>query len=125
MKHINSKRVLIVEDSADLQELLSHLLAGEGHQMFCAGNGKEALDILRAMKLDELPDIILLDLMMPEMDGFEFREIQLNTQALSKIPVVVMTADSNANLQADRLQAQQILKKPVDLQVILSVIDAA
>lgn len=120
-----SKRVLVVEDSKDLQELLAHLLESEGHQLYRADNGKQAIDLLNSMPAEKLPNIILLDLMMPEMDGFEFRTHQLNQKSLAGIPVVVMTADSNATSRADELQVRRILKKPVDLQVILSVIAAS
>ncbi len=81
-------RILIVEDDKDLLSLMCKLLSRAGCQIYTAHNGKEALNILSKVSID----IILLDLMMPEMDGFEFLHATQDDLALYKIPIVVLTA---------------------------------
>src|SRR5262245_16483221 len=84
--------VLIVEDDADLRDMMAQLLALEGFQTMAVSNGREALDYLRNLHNGDAPDLILLDLMMPEMDGWEFRRHQQADPKLADVPVVVLTA---------------------------------
>src|SRR5438067_1769607 len=81
--------VLIIEDDADLRDMMAQLLSLEGFQSVAVSNGREALDYLGQ---GVLPDVILLDLMMPVMDGWEFRRKQQADRALADIPVVVLSA---------------------------------
>lgn len=81
-------RILIVEDDKNLLDLMCKVLSRAGCQIYTAHNGREALDVLGKVKIN----IILLDLMMPEMDGFEFLHATQNDLALYKIPIVVLTA---------------------------------
>src|SRR3954470_23175677 len=81
--------VLVVDDDQDIREALCDLLADAGYRAASVANGKEALIYLKS---GELPCVILLDLMMPVMDGWEFRRQQQGDPRLSKIPVVVITA---------------------------------
>lgn len=81
--------VLIVEDDDDLREMMAQLLTLEGFRAETVANGREALEYLRR---GDLPDLILLDLMMPIMDGWEFRRIQSADPALASLPVIVLTA---------------------------------
>jgi CheY-like chemotaxis protein len=88
--------VLVVEDDHDLREMMEQMLHLEGFATFTAGNGLEALDVLRA---GARVRVILLDLMMPVMDGWEFRRHQQADPHMAGIPVVVMSA-----LNGDRLR---------------------
>jgi CheY-like chemotaxis protein len=110
--------ILVVDDDTELRETLGELLGEEGYDTRLAENGKRALELLRH---GERPRLILLDLMMPEMNGWQFREEQLKDEVLRDIPVVVMTA-SHA-FARDELPAQQILFKPVELCEIIDAVE--
>jgi CheY-like chemotaxis protein len=92
------------------------VLVWEGHRVVGAANGREALERLRAMPR---PSLILLDLMMPEMNGAQFRAEQLRDPALASIPVVVVSADAAAEEKAAALGAVACLRKPVDIDDLL------
>jgi len=111
---------MIVDDSLDHQELLRIVLEGEGYYVHSALNGQEALDQLLSMS--PLPHLILLDLMMPVMDGFAFRIRQLQTPNVSDIPVVVMSAAAFVEDQTRRLNALGYVKKPVDISELLRIV---
>ncbi len=113
-----AKRLLIVEDALDIQTLLRRLFEMEGYAVQCASNGQEAIDLLQ--NTTDLPSLILLDLMMPVMDGFEFREKQKLVGDWSTIPTVVMTADGDAQFQRAKIEATGFLRKPVDIDTLLS-----
>lgn len=117
MNSTPSKYVFLVEDSKDIQTLIHHFFIGEGYKVEWADDGEQALKKLR--NLPELPDLILLDLMMPNMDGFQFRLEQEKDLKLSKIPVVVMTADVNAEEQAHRMGVRGHLCKPFTIDSLL------
>lgn len=114
------KRLFIVEDAIDIQTLLRKLFELEGYQVVCASNGKEALEKLQT--LEELPHLILLDLMMPVMDGYEFREKQKQFDRLSQIPIVIMTADGDIQARKGRIEAIGFLRKPVDIDTLLATV---
>ncbi len=80
--------VLVVEDDPMIREQITHLLTAEECKVVLAENGRVALDRL----VEVLPDVILLDLMMPEMDGFAFAKELRNSEAWRAIPIIVMTA---------------------------------
>jgi CheY-like chemotaxis protein len=109
--------VLIVEDDADLREMMAQLLSLEGYQTATVANGREALDYLRH---EHAPDLILLDLMMPIMDGWEFRRQQQADPALSRVPVIVLSA-LDPNRSAD-VNASAFLKKPLDFDLLLELV---
>jgi CheY-like chemotaxis protein len=111
-----SKNVLLVEDDRDISECLTEFLQSEGYQVQNASNGKVALELLRTR--GPLPDIILLDLMMPIMDGFAFREEQLKNSELALIPVVLMTADSQIEVAQQKLRVGFFVRKPVDIEAL-------
>jgi two-component system alkaline phosphatase synthesis response regulator PhoP len=83
-----SHKVLVVDDEADIVELLRYNLEFEGYEVFRASNGMEALNQAR----QHLPDLILLDLMLPDMDGFSICEILHCQPSTTHIPVIVLTA---------------------------------
>jgi CheY-like chemotaxis protein len=110
--------IFVVDDDLDLRETLGELLAEEGYPIRLLENGRAALDLLHA---GIRPRLILLDLMMPEMSGWEFRERQLEDEALRTIPVVVMTASRGFDGVA--LSAAEILLKPVGVTEILGAVE--
>jgi CheY-like chemotaxis protein len=109
--------VLIVEDDADLSEMMAELLTIEGFEARTAANGREALDYLHR---HAKPDLILLDLMMPEMDGWEFRRRQKADPALAALPVIVLSALDPA--RAADVRADAVLKKPLDFDRLLELV---
>ena len=109
--------VLIVEDDDGAREALSDCLAMEGFRVASARNGKEALDYLHN---SPLPRVILLDLFMPIMTGWEFREEQKKEAAIADIPVVVVTAFSAGITR--QIDANVVMHKPLDLDRLVDVI---
>jgi CheY-like chemotaxis protein len=111
--------VLIVEDDADLREMMAQLLTLEGYQIETVANGREALEYLNDAPR---PDVILLDLMMPIMDGWEFRRRQQDDPALADVPVIVLTALDQAQARASDLNGVDFLKKPLDFDRLLELV---
>jgi CheY-like chemotaxis protein len=109
--------IFVVDDDLDLRETLGELLAEEGYDIRLLENGRAALDLLHA---GVRPRLILLDLMMPEMSGWEFREVQLRDEALRTIPVVVMTASRGFD---DSALSAEVLLKPVGVTEILGAVE--
>jgi len=103
--------VLLVDDHADSRDALSHLLRDAGYAVAEASNGRVALDTLHA---GLRPCIIVSDLIMPEMSGFEFRQEQLRDAALAHIPFVVYSAITDAPRSAAHLKPTAALRKPVE-----------
>jgi CheY-like chemotaxis protein len=112
--------VLVVDDDADVRESIGDALEEEGYRVTSASNGKEALRLLKDDKIR--PDIILLDIMMPEMDGWAFRAEQRKDPELASIPVLVFTAYGSPKDIAQELQAAGFLRKPLRLHELLSAI---
>jgi DNA-binding response OmpR family regulator len=112
---------LIVEDDADVAEALSLILYDAGYDAEIARNGSEGLERLRS---GAPPSLILLDLMMPIMDGFEFRRQQLSTNAFAKVPVVVVTADGDGARKAAEMGID-CLMKPIDIDALLASVSRA
>ena len=106
-------QILIVEDDAEVLEAMSEALAEEGYAVATAKNGQEALDYLDR---GSPPDLIILDLTMPVMDGREFLERRRHRRDLSTVPVMVVSATSDARLSTHGVE---VLRKPVDLAVLL------
>src|SRR4051812_43717388 len=84
----SDKHILVVEDNAALRQVMRAVLEAAGYRVACAANGREALDSLRAA---EPPFVILLDLSMPVMDGWQFRERQRQTAGFASIPVLLLS----------------------------------
>jgi CheY-like chemotaxis protein len=114
--------VLVVDDDADIREILVEVIEDHGYRASGAANGLEALQRLRG---GMRPCLILLDLMMPVMNGPTFRAEQRRDPALAGIPVVVLSAYRGAFDDVDAMGAKAILDKPVDLHRILRVIEDA
>lgn len=115
-----SDRVVIVEDDELIRESLLEVLADHGYEAIGAGDGREALDKLAT--LDPLPCLIVLDLMMPGMDGREFRRIQREDPVLKEIPVVVISAFRDLDEIAKEMAPAGHFKKPLKLQDFLAII---
>jgi CheY-like chemotaxis protein len=109
--------VLIVEDDEDLREMMAQLLSLEGFQAATVANGREALEYLHDRAR---PDVILLDLMMPVMDGWEFRRHQQADPAIAPVPVIVLSALDQS--RAANLEATAFLKKPLDFDRLLTLV---
>jgi CheY-like chemotaxis protein len=112
--------ILVVEDDADIRSALTTILREEGYGVASAGDGREALGLLRG---GARPDLILLDLMMPVMNGSDFRVAQLSDPALADIPVVVLTANGRFRDAARMLGAADAFGKPFDLDALLASIE--
>jgi CheY-like chemotaxis protein len=112
--------ILLVEDDFDVREALAETLRDEGYRVECAVDGAQALDYLRA---GGRPGLILLDLMMPRMSGSEFRMVQKVDPALRHVPVVLLSADGRMEEKARVLETAGAIKKPIDLQELLSTIE--
>lgn len=110
--------ILLVDDDPDLREVMRDILEANGYSTTVCPGGAEALAYLRSE--GERPRVILLDLMMPGMSGWEFREAQLADPALAEIPVVVVTA--SRNLQNVPISAARILLKPLGVEELLAAV---
>lgn len=115
----NDKTLLIVEDEIDLRETLAEILRLHGFDPLTAESGAEALEILRQ---GQAPRMILLDLMMPDMSGWEFRDAQLRDPALASIPVVLVSGVSDLAEAAATTRATAFLSKPVDIEVLVRLV---
>jgi CheY-like chemotaxis protein len=113
-------RVLLVEDDPSSSEAMRDLLETAGHEVDCARNGREALERLQA---GSGYCVILLDVMMPVMNGYEFRDEQLKDPRLASIPVIVLTADGRAREKARRLKSNQFFQKPFSPPALLRAIE--
>jgi CheY-like chemotaxis protein len=114
-----AKRILVVEDDTSIRELLVELLESEGYVVASAINGLEGL---KHLQNETNPDLILIDLMMPVMDGYSFRTEQLKNAIWSKIPTVVMSAEANAKEKMKNFNITAFLSKPVELDTILKTV---
>jgi CheY-like chemotaxis protein len=113
-----SPLLLVVDDDSDVLDALRCALEDEGYRVSTASNGHEALGCLSAA---EVPSLILLDLMMPVMDGFAFRAAQLADATMADVPVIVLSAGALGQ-DLERLRPAAALKKPVPLSALLSTV---
>ena len=113
------KHVLVVDDDPDICEVMQMVLESRGYRVVTSQSGVEALGMLRA---GEDPCLILLDLMMPGMNGLEFRDEQRRDPALAAIPVVMISAGGDVTAKAASVGLEGLLK-PVDLDVLLATVE--
>jgi CheY-like chemotaxis protein len=111
--------ILVVDDDRDIRDSLVELLTEHGFPALGAGNGVEALEILRTSASP--PSLILLDLMMPVMDGRAFRERQLENPAWTAIPVIVISAYNDVEQQA-RALALDHMRKPLAMRPLIDAV---
>ncbi len=109
--------VLVVDDDPHIQVMLREVLEEEGYDVWVVGNGQEALDLLDRLR----PDVILLDLMMPVMDGREFYEcfVARYGGAATRIPVLLISAGHGLPDRARSMGTDGFLPKPFDLNALL------
>ena len=113
--------VLLVDDDPDIGRIVSMILEDESYEVVIVANGQEALDYLR--EAEKRPALILLDLMLPEVDAWQFRVQQRADPALASIPIVVFSANSRGAEHARELEAAAFIKKPPDLDQLLQTIE--
>ncbi len=111
-------RALVVDDDPSIREVLEIVLDQDGYEVRTASNGRIALEILS----DWQPAVILLDLMMPVLDGRGFRTEQLRDAHLAPIPVIVLSAANDARQQASTMGAAACLQKPFDADQLLATV---
>lgn len=111
--------ILVVDDDPASVEALCELLKSAGHDVVWAENGREALERLRE---DRQFCVILLDVMMPVMNGYEFREEQLKDPSLASIPVFLISADWRGRTKAEELGTERYFQKPVSPGEILRAV---
>ena len=112
--------VLVVDDDEALRDAMTAFLETEGFHTVTASDGQEAIELLqRGMH----PCLILLDLMMPRLDGESFRRLQLRDERVSDVPVIVFSARPDADRIAHAIGAMASLKKPVDIDTALQAVE--
>lgn len=107
--------VLIAEDHEDSRDALSTLLAALGYRVAVAGNGREAVERARAAT----PDLILMDMMMPEVDGFQATRILREDAAFRAVPIVAITAMEGARKSVLEAGCDDLVVKPIDIRAFL------
>jgi CheY-like chemotaxis protein len=115
------KNVLIIDDCIEIQILLRFLLESKGYHVDCSSNGEEALK-----RLDiegELPDLIMLDLQMPVMDGLSFLNIRKKNPLLKKIPVVLMSGEEDVEATCQAKNVNNVLHKPFNIKSIVQAVE--
>lgn len=110
------KSILVVEDDDDIRNVLTDLLESEGYKAYSARNGLEALEILKSI---EHPCLVLLDMMMPIMNGREFIDQVKKDTRLAPIPILVVSAIADGTNTSGSIG---FLKKPIDIDVVLRVV---
>ena len=110
------RSILLIEDEVDIRTILKDALEWEGYRVYTASNGKEGMEILLEMPT---PCLILLDLMMPVMNGWEFADALETYRAYADIPIVTLSAFSDPE---KRIRASGSIKKPVDLDVLFALV---
>lgn len=121
MTDIQSKTVFLIEDDLDLRESLRDLLEMEGYSVEQAFDGIDALEKLQMR--GSMPDLILLDWMMPRMDGAQFCQAKRPYPQIDAVPVVLLTADGRLGEKVNQIGAAMGIAKPVDVDVLLNAIE--
>ena len=113
---MSGAQVLLVDDDADIRRALGEILEDQGYSVTAAANGQEALDVLQR---GSRPAVILLDLMMPVMDGYQFLAHHTADPRFAAIPVVVITAGATV---AENIAAQRVMHKPLRVDKLMTVL---
>jgi two-component system, chemotaxis family, chemotaxis protein CheY len=115
-----NRKLLVVDDDDDIRETLTDLLTTEGYEV---SQAKQGLDALAQLRKGLWPSLILLDLMMPKMNGWEFLEAQRADPSIADLPVVILSADRSPLSRAVDAQVRARLAKPFDISQLLAVIE--
>jgi CheY-like chemotaxis protein len=115
-------RILMIDDDEDIREVLGLVLRAQGHEVREAADGAEALTWLRA---GGSPSVILLDMMMPRLDGEAFMTAMHHDPGIPEIPVIVVSGHQAARQRAQELGAASCLVKPIELEDLLAALDRA
>jgi CheY-like chemotaxis protein len=114
---MTNRTILLVEDDRDICEIVTQVLSDEDYETIAVSNGAEGLAHLRGAA--PRPFVILLDLMLPVMDAWQFRAEQMRDPSLADIPVVIFSANPKLGTHADALGAAAVIRKPPDLDELL------
>jgi CheY-like chemotaxis protein len=117
----SNRTILLIEDDRDICEIVEQVLAEEDYQTIAVSHGAEGLAHLRSAA--PRPFVIMLDLMLPVMDAWQFRAEQMRDATLADIPVVIFSANPKLGKHADALGAAAVIRKPPDLDELLRVLD--
>lgn len=118
---MEKKKILIIEDNVAILDIMAQILSGEGMEVVTAPDGRAGLALLKDM--EKIPDLLLVDFMMPIMDGLEFRLHQLADDKFSEIPFVLLTAATSIPVQPAHGKIL-ILHKPITLDKLLKLVDS-
>jgi two-component system chemotaxis response regulator CheY len=116
---MNTTDVLVVDDDTDIRESISHLLEFEGYKIAMASNGVEGFAQLK----EKRPSLILLDLMMPVMDGWQFKTQLDSNPEFNGIPIVVVSADGNIREKSESIGVSEFLTKPIEIEHLLKIVE--
>jgi DNA-binding response OmpR family regulator len=121
MTDVAKPRILVVEDDPDLRRILKLQLASRGYEVAEAENGAEGFRAIR----QDTPDCVVLDLMMPVMDGFGFLKRVRSIMSLKDVPVLILTAseDERNKVRGFQYQADAYMSKPYDLEKLTEVVE--
>jgi CheY-like chemotaxis protein len=116
--------VLIVDDDCETRDMLGAALFSQGFHPVAAEDGLEALHLLRAVRrrTPEAPCLVLLDLSMPRLGGYEFRRVQLSDPRVADVPVAVVSGAADLQQLARAMGAVAALEKPIDFERLLTVV---
>jgi CheY-like chemotaxis protein len=118
LPELSCRSILVVDDDADVREAVADVLADEGYGVTGVASGREALKHLK----DHLrPSLILLDMMMPEMDGWLLRQELKKSPDLASIPIVILSAHGDVRDAALALGAVDYLRKPLSIESLLEI----
>jgi CheY-like chemotaxis protein len=115
-----TRTIMLIEDDRDICEIVEQVLADEGYETIAVPNGVEGLKRLRSPAAR--PFLIVLDLMLPVMDAWQFRAEQTSDANLAAIPVVIFSANPKVGQHAEALGAAAVIRKPPNLEELLSIV---
>jgi CheY-like chemotaxis protein len=110
------RRILVVDDSADMRDVLQEVLGRAGYEVVGASSGQRALTLMR----DGIPDLVITDLLMPEMSGFALRAAMLRRPELARVPVVILSGYWRR--PGETLEAAEVLPKPLSINRLLATV---
>lgn len=114
------KKILLVEDDLSIRELLTEILEDEGYVVSSSANGSEGLECLK----NTIPDLIIMDIMMPVMDGYAFRKELLKNNKFNSIPVIVMSAQTQGLEKLEAHGLTNFINKPLELSHLLNTVSS-